>query len=213
MMKHAIVVSTLVCTGFAYAESRPTVLLENIVVDPIEVLDKLGTEHPEADFPSTLQGIWWMKDTPSSAEAVSLSRSQWYPEENRIALKLLGPYTYAYGNNDRSDSAINNMIGRNVYYDVNLNDDHTEGSLVMNFEIPVFGQKLNVEVPKFIFDFTMKYTADGIWERYTKVFGIPFENYELTRIVTVDGQVEDAMNDFINGGTKTERLVIMTGEE
>lgn len=210
LSKFMIGFSLFVATS-AYAElgnDRPP----HQVFETQDIASWLDPDHKDPSFPEKLEGIWWLKNTPSAFEAVSLSNCQWNSSKRTLLVDFDTPNTYALINTKQSDFALSQFIALDMYYRVDFNQDLDKATLNFGFKTNLLGLKIDVIIPQFIFGLTMDWKEDGIWTRKTKILSIPIEDYELTRVVDVNGLEDPAFEDF-KTDAKTKTLFILTEEE
>lgn len=195
----------------ALSESRESFPLANLLVEPENIGDVLSSHHSNPDFPESLQGIWWMQDTPS-ASVVSLANSDWDQNKRCLKVKLAGPYTYTYENKVQSDFEIKAYLNGQVRYDVCLDETYQKATLQLIYDLNIYGQKISITIPRFILDYTMQYSSNKThWLRSSKILGIPAHTYKLTRIISKEDQIEDTFEDFLeNHNQPNRKLLVIT---
>lgn len=192
------------------ANSRVSFPLPNTKVKPANIRQALPSRHLDSTFPKSLQGIWWMKDSPTSG-LVSLARSHWNASENKLTVALHGGQTYTYMDHETSDLEVAFYKDKNVNYEVSLNPEHTSAVLRLKYDLHLFDQVFKITIPRFIIDYSMAYDShQGRWLRTSKILGIPVHSYHLTRVVSEEGELESSFGDFLSAHSQPdEHLVVI----
>ena len=176
--------------------------------EPAHIQEILPTRNEDPDFPASLQGIWWLKDTPGLFEAVSLANSRWDEQEKTLYLKTYGASTYVINDREDLEAVLSPMFDYLVTYKIVFDEAVQKGQLILTMSYTLLGLVWSVEIPKGLLDFQMTWTRDGVWTRQTRFFGMGVDDYELTRIVQEDGTPDQAFSDFLEEVKTPELLVI-----
>jgi hypothetical protein len=167
-----------------------------------DAVDSLPYFNYSASFPPSMQGIWWMADTPSTFELLTVATCEWDQEKRAITIDMTAQDTYAYIDSEKSKASLAPLLASNAVYVVEFNETFDFATIRLEF-----GSILPITVPDWLLSFTMTLQEDGNWLRKSRVLAWELQDYVLTKIVDDNG-IDTRFFDKYVKSKKSDSLLI-----
>jgi hypothetical protein len=211
MLKSAICGLTLLYSSMAFSfdfidllfQTNSSSDYELQTVSSSEIDQHMTVALSPSDIPERLQGLWWLDGNPvNTSILMSFGKGEWDPIERTISMPVYGENIWAWEASEEGQSTYDYVLGADLVYELQLNEDLTEGVVIPFITIAGF----TVRVPDNFFTIGLRFVEDGYWIRDTYLFGKKVHEYDFRRIISPEGEREAAFQEFLE--TAPEQLAI-----